>query len=90
MAKKKIEPKKVLKGSKIVKKYKEEDLLAQKLYEQIVEEKVEDQIKSHGRPVSYNSIKKSKKVYDRKCNKAEFKKALPYLFFGLLNIKIIA
>lgn len=41
----------------------------------------EAEIESHSRPVSHSRVKKSKKVYDRKRNKAENKQALPYLFF---------
>lgn len=40
----------------------------------------EAEIENHNHPVSFNRIHKSKKVYDRKRNKAEDKKALPYLF----------
>lgn len=38
------------------------------------------EIENHQRPVSIAGVHKSKKVYDRKRNKAEMKKALPYLF----------
>ncbi|MGL4519365.1 MAG: hypothetical protein ACRCUJ_06750 [Phocaeicola sp.] len=38
------------------------------------------EIENHGRPVSIAGVHKSKKVYDRKRDKAEMKKALPYLF----------
>lgn len=40
----------------------------------------EAEIENHTRPVHFCRVHKSKKVYDRKRNKAEDKKALPYLF----------
>lgn len=42
----------------------------------------EEELTAHGKPVRINRIHKSKKAYDRKMNKAELKKALPYLFMG--------
>lgn len=38
----------------------------------------EEEIMVHGHPVRIRSVHKSKKVYDRKRDKAEMKKALPY------------
>lgn len=43
-----------------------------------------EEIESHGHPVNFARVHKSKKVYDRKKGKAEFKKALPY-FFSLIS-----
>ena len=42
------------------------------------------EIENHQRPVSIAGVHKSKKVYDRKRDKAEMKKALPYLFLWSL------
>lgn len=39
----------------------------------------EEEIKNHGKPVNYLKISKSKKIYNRKKNKAETDEALPYL-----------
>ncbi|MEG2121582.1 MAG: hypothetical protein RRZ64_05960 [Rikenellaceae bacterium] len=41
----------------------------------------EAEIEDHARPISFKRVHKSKKVYDRKRNKAEHNKALPYLFY---------
>ncbi|MDD2962139.1 MAG: hypothetical protein PHR45_08710 [Muribaculaceae bacterium] len=38
------------------------------------------EIEDHMHPVNIARVHKSKKVYDRKRDKAEMKKALPYLF----------
>lgn len=38
----------------------------------------EEEISAHGHPVSFQRIFKSKKVYDRKRNKADLNKDLPY------------
>lgn len=40
----------------------------------------EAEIESHGRPVSFNSVHVSKKVYNRKRAKADDDRRLPYLF----------
>ena len=40
----------------------------------------EEEIKMHGKPIRYTKIAKSKKVYDRKKNKADSKDELPYSF----------
>jgi len=44
----------------------------------------EEEIQQHGKPVSYRKIAESKKVYNRKKNKADTDEALPY--FILRNI----
>ncbi|MDH6358043.1 hypothetical protein [Parabacteroides sp. PF5-9] len=46
----------------------------------------EAELEQHSRPVSYNRVYRSKKVYDRKKYKAD-DKDLPYLFLllGILN-----
>lgn len=44
----------------------------------------EAEIENHSRPVSYNRVHVSKKVYNRKKNKADRNKDLPYLF--LVNL----
>lgn len=41
-----------------------------------------EELAAHLRPVSYRSVHKSKKLYDRKKNKADLNKDLPYLFSG--------
>ena len=38
------------------------------------------ELENHGRPVSHNRIHVSKKVYNRKRNKADAQRQLPYLF----------
>lgn len=39
----------------------------------------EAEIENHGRPISYNRVQQSKKVYDRKRNKADLRRGdLPY------------
>ena len=40
----------------------------------------EAEIENHGRPVGYNRVHVSKKVYDRKKVKADDMRRLPYLF----------
>ncbi len=40
----------------------------------------EAELENHGRPVSHNRIHVSKKVYNRKRNKADAQRHLPYLF----------
>ena len=40
----------------------------------------QEEINVHGKPVKISAVHKSKKKYDRKHEKAEFKKALPFLF----------
>src|SRR5574344_2876615 len=42
----------------------------------------------HGEPVKISAVHKSKKKYDRKHEKAEFKKALPFLFPGVVFFKL--
>ena len=42
----------------------------------------EAEIKDHTRPISFNRVHKSKKVYDRKRSQAENKKALPDFSLG--------
>ncbi len=39
----------------------------------------EEEIKVHGKPINYKKIAESKKVYNRKKNKAGADEALPYL-----------
>jgi len=41
----------------------------------------EEEIRLHGKPISYMKIEKSKKVYDRKKNKADTDEALPYFLY---------
>ena len=43
----------------------------------------EAEIENHTRPVNFCRVHKSKKVYDRKRNNAEDKKALPYFLSGV-------
>lgn len=43
----------------------------------------EDEIRQHGKPVSYQKVAASKKVYNRKKNKADAGEALPYLLLPL-------
>ena len=43
----------------------------------------EEEIQNHNRPVSYNSVHKSKKNYDRKKTRADDKKGLPLLFLAI-------
>lgn len=40
----------------------------------------EEEIAAHGHPVSYRRVFKSKRKYDRKRDKADLNKGLPYLF----------
>ena len=40
----------------------------------------EAELENHGRPVSHNRIHVSKKVYNRKRDKADARRHLPYLF----------
>ena len=40
----------------------------------------EAELENHGRPVSHNRIHVSKKVYNRKREKADAQRHLPYLF----------
>ena len=42
----------------------------------------EEEIQQHGKPVSYRKIAESKKVYNRKKNKADTDEALPYFILG--------
>lgn len=42
----------------------------------------EEELAQHLRPVTFRSIHKSKKLYDRKKSKADLNKGLPYLFSG--------
>lgn len=50
-----------------------------------------EELESHSRPVRIGGIHKSRKSYDRKRDKAELKKALPYLiniaYFNLISCK---
>ena len=39
----------------------------------------EEEIRQHGKPVSYRKVEESKKVYNRRKNKAGADEALPYL-----------
>ena len=41
----------------------------------------EEEIRLHGKPVSYRKVEESKKVYNRRKNKAGADEALPYLFY---------
>lgn len=41
------------------------------------------EIENHGHPISYNRVHVSKKVYNRKREKADAKRCLPYLFLGV-------
>ena len=41
----------------------------------------EAEIESHGRPVSHNRVHVSKKVYNRKRDKADARRHLPYWYF---------
>ena len=40
----------------------------------------EAELENHGRPVSHNRVHVSKKVYNRKKDKADAQRHLPYLF----------
>lgn len=40
----------------------------------------EEEIQSHGKPVNYKKIIESKKVFNRKKNKADANEGLPYFF----------
>ena len=40
----------------------------------------EEEIRLHGKPVSYRKVEESKKVYNRRKNKAGADEALPYLY----------
>jgi len=40
----------------------------------------EEELKTHGKAINYRKIVESKKVYNRKTNKADADEALPYLF----------
>lgn len=40
----------------------------------------EEEIKLHGKPIGYFNVVISKKIYNRKKNKADASKAQPYLF----------
>ena len=48
----------------------------------------EEEIKIHGKPINYQKIAKSKKVYNRKINKADADEALPFFIdrFSASNI----
>ena len=48
----------------------------------------QEEIDVHGKPVRISSVHKSKKKYDRKHEKAEFKKALPFLFHRTVLFKL--
>lgn len=39
----------------------------------------EEEIKNHGKPINYQKIIVSKKIYNRKNNKADANECLPYL-----------
>lgn len=41
----------------------------------------EEEIKMHGKLLNYRKIAESKKVYNRKKNKADTDEALPYFFY---------
>ena len=46
-----------------------------------------EEIREHLHPVNINRVHKSKKVYNRKRNKADLNKDLPYFFaFGKLQV----
>lgn len=45
----------------------------------------EAEIEQHTRPVNFCRVHQSKKVYDRKRSKAEYKKALPSFFYLYLS-----
>jgi|GEM_PF-730170 len=42
----------------------------------------EEELKTHGKPINYRKIMESKKVYNRKKNKADADEALPYLYIN--------
>ena len=47
----------------------------------------DEEIREHLHPVNINRVHKSKKVYNRKRNKADLNKDLPYFFaFGKLQV----
>ena len=48
----------------------------------------QEEIDVHGKPVRISAAHKSKKKYDRKHEKAEFKKALPFLFHRNVLFKL--
>lgn len=50
----------------------------------------EAEIENHGRPVSHNRVHVSKKVYNRKRDKADAQGRLPYLFLGLRRCFLLA
>ena len=43
----------------------------------------EEEIRLHGKPIGYLKIEKSKKMYNRKKNKADTDKALPYFLYEI-------
>ena len=45
----------------------------------------EEELKTHGKAINYRKIMESKKVYNRKKNKADADEALPYLFCPLTH-----
>ncbi|MDH6312294.1 cyclophilin family peptidyl-prolyl cis-trans isomerase [Parabacteroides sp. PFB2-10] len=49
----------------------------------------EAEIENHGHPINYNRVQTSKKVYNRKRNKADFQKGLPYSYYLCLFLPII-
>jgi hypothetical protein len=42
----------------------------------------EEEIATHGKAINYRKIMESKKVYNRKKNKADADEALPYFFYS--------
>ena len=50
----------------------------------------DEEIREHLHPVNINRVHKSKKVYNRKRNKADLNKDLPYFIFNPINFLIYA
>ena len=46
----------------------------------------EAEIENHGHPVSFNRVHVSKKVYNRKRDKADARRHLPYLYTGYFSL----
>lgn len=46
----------------------------------------EEEIRLHGKPINYGHVKQSKKVYNRKSNKADANEGLPYFFVLLRSL----
>ncbi|RHJ85472.1 hypothetical protein [Parabacteroides sp. AM08-6] len=44
----------------------------------------EAEIENHGHPINYNRVQVSKKVYNRKRDKADARRHLPYSFLYLI------